>query len=256
MHPAPRANAGNDVTTCLGNNLTLHGSGGTAYNWSPPDYLSNAGIVNPTVVLPPTGIYTYLLNVTDANGCKSVKPDTVNVNILPAVRVFAGNDTSIAANQPLQLNATDVFNSGFNSYSWVPSNGLSNPLIKNPVAVLTNDITYTVIARTPDNCISQDEISIRVFKEADIYVPMAFTPNGDGTNDIFKPILVGIMQLNYFAVYNRYGELVFKTSEQGKGWDGLYKGKSQHTGAFVWVAEAIDYKGNIVLKKGTVALIR
>ena len=256
VNPSPQPNAGNDVKTCFGNNVQLQGSGGSVFHWSPATYLSGTEIANPVVVFAPQGTFTYLLDVTDINGCKSRKPDTVLVTILPPVNVFAGYDTLIAINQPLQLNAIDVNNSGFTSYTWSPSVGLNNASIQNPVAVLNNDITYTVIARTPENCTAQDDINIKVFLGPEIYVPTGFTPNNDGLNDIIKPTLIGIRELKYFAIYNRYGEQVYITSEKGKGWNGVYKGQLQNSAAFVWVTQAVDYRGNILKRKGTVVLIR
>ena len=87
-------------------------------------------------------------------------------------------------------------------------------------------------------------------------MPSAFTPNGDGLNDIFRPIPVGIEKLVYFKVYNRYGEMIFSTSEVGKGWNGIYKGKSQGNEMFVWYVLGVDYLGRKVFKKGETRLIR
>ena len=89
-----------------------------------------------------------------------------------------------------------------------------------------------------------------------MYVPTAFTPNGDGLNDVFKPILLGMKSLAYFRVYNRFGELMFSTSQVDHGWDGIYKGKPQDTATFVWMAAGITYKGQLRKKKGYVVLIR
>jgi hypothetical protein len=69
-------------------------------------------------------------------------------------------------------------------------------------------------------------------------------------------IPVGIKELKFFNVYNRWGELVFFTKDFTKGWDGSYKGKDQGTFTFVWMAEGIDFKGNVIRKKGTVTIIR
>ena len=254
--PLPVANAGPDAVICFGNTIRLNGSGGRFYQWSPSTYLSNTSIQNPTVISAPPGILTYLLNVTNAAGCRSLKSDTVVIKILPPVKIFAGNDTSISINQPLQLNAIDVNNSGFINYTWSPSFGLNAIFIKNPVAVLNRDITYSVTAQTAAGCVAKDDISIKVFLGPEIYVPNAFTPNNDGLNDILKPILIGIKQLKYFAVYNRYGQQVYLTSVQGKGWNGMVNGEMQNTGAFVWIVEAEDYKGNILKRKGTAILIK
>ena len=75
-----------------------------------------------------------------------------------------------------------------------------------------------------------DTVNIRVFKGPTFYVPTAFTPNGDGLNDIFRPTAVGIASMEYFRVFNRYGELVYETSDITKGWDGTYKGVKQNIG--------------------------
>jgi gliding motility-associated-like protein len=160
------------------------------------------------------------------------------------------------ANRQLQLNAVDVNNSGFINYTWSPSSGLNNPFIKNPLAVLNNDIAYIVTAHTLQGCEASDDISIKVFAVAEIIVPNAFSPNGDQLNETFKPILKGIGELKHFSIYNRFGQLVFSTSKQGEGWDGTFNGKPQNIGAYVWVAEAVGYNGRVFNKKGTVILVR
>ena len=254
--PLPVANAGPDAIICFGTTQRLNGSGGTVYLWTPSTYLSNPAIPNPVVNAPLAGVLTYLLDVTDAFGCRSLKKDTVVVTILPQVKVFAGRDTSVVINQPLQLNAVDLNNAGIVSYSWSPSFGLNNASVKNPVAVLDRDTRYILTATTADGCKATDDINIKVFQRADLYVPTAFTPNGDGLNDFAKVILVGIKELRYFNIFNRWGELVFSTSDASKGWNGIWKGGEQPNAVFVWMAQAIDFKGNIISKKGTVTLIR
>jgi len=98
---------------------------------------------------------------------------------------------------------------------------------------------------------------VKVFKTpADIFVPTGFTPNGDGRNDVIRPVLVGIKSLTYFRVYNRWGQLVFNTSQAGKGWDGTVGGTLQATDNFVYMVQAIDYTGKTIFKKGDFVLIR
>lgn len=256
VNAPPVAHAGPDATVCFGTNFRLNGSGGTGYLWTPATYLSNPLIANPIVSSPVAGSFTYVLGVVDANGCHSVKNDSVVVTILPQVKIFAGNDTLIAINEPLQLNAQDVTNSNFTSYSWSPSFGLNNSSVKNPVAILDRNVVYIITARTAEGCVAQDDISIKVFQKPDIFVPTAFTPNGDGLNDVLKVIPVGIKELKYFTVYNRWGEIVFKTNNPSIGWDGKYKSQRQDTYVFVWEAMGIDFKGETIFKKGTVTLIR
>jgi gliding motility-associated-like protein len=260
VNPLPIANAGPDAIVCFGNTLRLNGSGGTLYQWSPPIYLSNPAIANPIVQIPVPGVYKYVLNVS-SNGCKSLKGDTISVTMLPSVKVFAGNDTSISINQQLQLNAVDVSNTGFINYNWSPSFAISNSGIKNPVfsfntVTNNNGLTYTVTATSPEGCKATDNITIKVFEKPDLFVPSAFTPNNDGLNDFAVVVPVGIKELKYFKIFNRWGIEMFSTTDYRKGWNGLSKGKEQPSSVFVFQAMGVDYNGNTIFKKGTVTLIR
>lgn len=253
--PLPIAHAGPDIIVCFGKTIQLNGSGGDNYQWSPPIYLSNARIANPVVNLPGPGTFKYILSVT-RNGCAAISRDSVNVTLLPPVSIFAGNDTLVAQGQPLQLNAIAGSGTTFTSYTWSPPIGLSNSRIKDPVAMLQNDMLYTVTASTIDGCEAKDDIKVRVFVKADINVPNAFTPNRDGRNDKFKMIAVGIRELKYFRIYNRWGQLVFSAQSLSDGWDGTVNGSVQQTGTYVWNAEVLDYNGNVIRKSGTVTLIK
>ena len=84
----------------------------------------------------------------------------------------------------------------------------------------------------------------------------AFTPNGDGLNDLARPICVGIRKINYFTIYNRWGQIVFTTNQDRQGWNGIYNGMPQGSSVFVWVVSAEDYNGLQYFDKGTVTLIR
>jgi gliding motility-associated-like protein len=94
------------------------------------------------------------------------------------------------------------------------------------------------------------------FAPINIYVPRVFTPNGDGTNDVLKPILVGIANFHYFNVYNRWGNLVFTTQDANQGWDGRFKGVPQPIESYLWIAEGIDTNGKTIVAKGVVSLVR
>lgn len=254
VNPAPVANAGKDDTVCPGKSVQLQGSGGQC-SWSPTTWLDNPGSSTPTVVTPTHNI-TYQLTVTDANGCSSLQPAQVTVTLAPPPKVFAGDDTSVLTGQPLQLHAVDVDNSGFDSYTWSPGNGLNNAFVQDPIADPTENAVYTVTASTAEGCTATASIAIKVYLVSDIFVPSGFTPNGDGHNDRLKPIPIGIREFKYFVVYNRWGQRVFQTSDPNNGWDGTLNGQMQTTGAFVWMAAGVDYKGSLIQRKGTVLLIR
>ncbi|HEV3324446.1 MAG TPA: gliding motility-associated C-terminal domain-containing protein [Puia sp.] len=250
----PVANAGKDTAVCAGSSVRLQGSGGQC-SWSPRTWLDNPASSTPTVVAPAQTI-TYQLTVTDANGCSSLHPAKVTVTVTPPPELFAGNDTSVLAGQPVPLNAVDVNNSGFNSYTWSPASGLSNAFVQNPIAYPAGSMVYTVVASTADGCTATAGISIKVYEVSDIFVPSGFTPNGDGHNDLLKAIPIGIRDFKYFVVYNRWGQRVFQTADPAIGWDGTLNGQSQSTGAFVWMAAGVDYKGTLIQRKGTTILIR
>ncbi|HTI93772.1 MAG TPA: Ig-like domain-containing protein [Puia sp.] len=94
------------------------------------------------------------------------------------------------------------------------------------------------------------------FAPINIYVPKVFTPNNDGTNDLLKPILVGIQTFHYFSVYNRWGNLIFTTQDPNQGWDGTFKGVAQPVETYLWIAEGIDVTGKKIVAKGMTSLVR
>jgi gliding motility-associated-like protein len=192
--------------------------------------------------------------VYDTLGCPKPARDTMIVFVQPKINAFAGNDTMVVVNQPLQLNA-----SGGTQYLWTPALHLNSNSTANPIAVFdaeVDSITYTVrVSR--NGCHAVDAITIRVFRtDADIFVPSAFTPDGDGRNDLLRPLAIGIRELKSFQVFNRWGQLVFETGQAAKGWDGRVKGVAQGASVYVYVAVGITYLGQPIVRKGTVTLIR
>ena len=218
-------------------------SGGANYRWIPATGLSDNTIPNP--IARPQQSTTYLVAVRNNEGCPKAAFDSVRVNVISPIAAFAGNDTAVVVGQPLQLNA-----SGGDVYFWTPATGLTNQDIPNPVANLNDDITYILRVASNEGCFAFDTVNVRVFKTApDIFVPTAFTPNGDRLNDVLVPIPAGISELEFFRVYNRWGELVFSTTEFGKGWDGKISGKEQGTDTFAWYVKGRDYTGKVDLQK-------
>ncbi|MBS1656441.1 MAG: gliding motility-associated C-terminal domain-containing protein, partial [Bacteroidetes bacterium] len=243
VNAAPVAFPGQDETICFGQDASLSGSGGVEYKWSPATYLSNSLIRNP-VVFSPDATIVYSLLVKDANGCTSLNNAQVTINVTPPAQIFAGKDTVITMGQPYQLTAQDINNSGFVSYSWSPPFGLDNNRIKNPIATINSETTYTVTAVTSAGCRGSDDIVLKVYKGPEIYVPSAFTPNNDGRNDILRVMPVGLKEFHYFKIFNRWGQVVFSTKDPSVGWNGNVKTAIPETGVYIWVAEGIDGQGN------------
>ncbi len=255
--PYPIANAGPDTTICYNTPAFLHGShDGTRFSWSPTASLVNAGTLTPTAYPSGPGVRPYVLTVyNDLIACPKPGRDTVLVTVLPKIVPFAGNDTMVVVGQPLQLNAT-----GGVSYSWTPSIGLSNTNIANPVGVYSADIDsirYKVYVYNQLGCFDSAFIKVTVFKTNPyVFVPTGFTPNGDGLNDVLRPIAVGVREIKYFRVFNRWGQMVFSTTINGHGWDGRVNGAPQGSNVYVWMVGAIDYTGRPITLKGTSTLIR
>ncbi|RYZ56370.1 MAG: PKD domain-containing protein [Sphingobacteriales bacterium] len=248
--PYPVADAGNDTTICYGDaariNATMVGS---RFNWSPISTLSNPSVLNP--VANPRSTTKYVLQVYDTLGCPKPGVAEVTVNVRAEILAFAGNDTAVVAGQPLVLKG-----SGADLFEWSPSFGLDQRNVASPTAVLNDNATYIMRAFTEEGCQAFDTINVKVFKtQPDIFVPNAFNPAGT-RNPVFRPVPVGISTLSYFRVYNRWGQLVFQTSQAGKGWDGMVDGKPQGAGAFVWIVSGVDYTGKTVTRRGTAVLIR
>jgi gliding motility-associated-like protein len=245
----PTPYAGSDTTICYGDQVLLQASGGTFYQWSPTFTLLTPQ--QSGTIARPTDTTMYTVSVTDTKGCPKVVTDTIWVSVVPKVPAFAGNDTIAILNQPFQLHA-----SGGVSFVWTPVDGLDDPTIYNPVTIINHDITYTVTAYTIEGCSGKDDIRVRFIAGPDIYVPTGFTPNGDGTNDIFRPLPVGILELEFFRVYDRWGKLMYSTTEYLKGWDGNYNGEPAAIGSYVWVVQGKNVNNETVLRKGTVTLLR
>ena len=87
-------------------------------------------------------------------------------------------------------------------------------------------------------------------------MPTAFSPNGDGKNDKLTFIAAGMTSLDFFNVYNRYGQLVFHATSMRQGWDGTLNGSAQSTGTYVWMIKGKAYTGETIFRKGTVTLVR
>ncbi|MFN8291530.1 MAG: gliding motility-associated C-terminal domain-containing protein [Chitinophagaceae bacterium] len=251
--PVPEAGPGGEI--CYGQSYTLQGSGGTTYTWSPAIYLNTTTGANP--VSTPTLSTIYYLRVQDDHGCGSLIEDSVRVVVkrIMSVHTFPF-DTVAAPGETFRLLAVSP---GI-SYNWTPSTGLSNTNIPDPMVTVSNiigdEMRYQVTATNSDGCKGEGFVKIRISKGPAIYVPTAFTPNGDGKNDKFTPFPVGIRTYTYFRVFNRWGQVIFSTRQMNAGWDGTINGKEQPAGTYVWMIEGITSGNQVITKKGTVTLIR
>jgi gliding motility-associated-like protein len=251
---APVPDAGPDGDICVGQTFRLQGSGGVSYEWSPSIFLNDPAIADPVVT--PDRTIEYSLHIMGGNGCRSLQPDKVIVNVTPPIKVTTTPyDTIVYEGEQFQALATSIGT----SYTWTPSTGLSSPSVPDPVitaGVAGDVILYKVTAFTSAGCKGDGYVKVQVYKGPELYVPGAFTPNGDGKNDKFFPFPVGIKELVYFKVFNRWGQLVFSTNKLRDGWDGKFGGQDEATGVYVWAVQARTKDNKVITRRGTVTLIR
>ncbi|MEP7128843.1 MAG: LamG-like jellyroll fold domain-containing protein [Chitinophagales bacterium] len=233
-----------DTSICLGDQIELIASGATSYSWTPSSGLSCSECANPIA----SPIVTTIYLVTGYNGaCSSIASASINVSDLT---IDAGESQIIGEGSSVQLNG-----SGAETYSWSPGNSVSDSTISSPIASPFQSTTYTLTG-TGDGCTKSDTVTLTVVDPCKfMLLPSAFSPNQDGVNDQLKIISITNLELYYFRVFNRWGELIFETNNLSNGWDGTYKGIKQNIGSYVY-AISFDCKGTQKMKSGNVTLLR
>jgi gliding motility-associated-like protein len=172
------------------------------------------------------------------------------VNVGSPSPVSAGSDHTIFIGQ-----STSITVSGSGTYSWTPPGSLSCDDCQSPTASPLVTTTYIVSLVDSNGCASSDTITVIVLEEYDLFVPNAFSPNGDGHNDILYVRGTGVEWVT-LRVYDRVGEKVWETHDLMQGWDGNYHGAPMNTGIFVYYLEAKMYSGETIKKEGDITLVR
>lgn len=236
--------------TCLGKPVQLTASGGSSYQWSPATGLSSTTIANP--VATPTQSTVYTVVVSNANGCSA----TVTVPVIIYTPQTAVNVThDIFVGDSIQL-VTGIDTNYI--ITWNPVTGLSCTLCPDPWALPLTNTLYTATFTDRAGCYSGiSYFNIEIDPRVTIDVPTAFTPNGDGGNDVIYVNGLGLKRLIEFKIYNRWGQLLFESNDFKKGWNGYYKGKLQNVETYVYTVKAETwFDGKTISKKGTFNLLR
>jgi gliding motility-associated-like protein len=186
----------------------------------------------------------------------------VNVKVLDNPAVDLGGDTAVPAGVPFTL--YPQVSGNVVHYEWIPAEGLSCYTCATPTALPEDSQLYLLHVSTPEGCKATDSIMITLLcnKQA-IYIPTAFTPNGDRLNDRFYIRGFGLKTINYLRVFDRWGREVFirkhfAANDQHMGWDGNLPGGDlpAATSSYAYIAEVVCSEGIPVIVRGTVALIR
>lgn len=245
----PKVGPTRDTAICVGDHVDLYATGGANYQWYPAAGLSCTNCSNP--IATPATTTTYHAVVFDQYGCSDTLTVKIVVHPLPVITL--NPDTTIIWGETLQLNA---YVPGGLYYLWDPVTGLNNANIPNPYATPQVTTMYTLIAVDTNLCRSTDSVKVTVRTDIPVNIPSAFTPNGDGKNDKFHIANLRFQKLVEFRVFNRWGQEVFSTNDNTKGWDGTYKGSAQETGVYNYVIRVAWPDGHVETYKGDVTLIR
>lgn len=234
VNPKPKPDLGPDRNLCVSSAAIITPGTFNSYLWQDNSTQSNFTV---------NSIGTYWVTVTSANNCtatdslKVLAIDTVPNNFLPPNQLICyGNEVKISV-------------PGYKDYLWSTGSVSGNISLK-------DFGTFYLTVTDFNNCTGVDSIIISRANCIPIGIPNAFTPNGDGKNDVFKPTINQAIQYFSFEVFNRYGQRVFNTREYGTGWEGTYKGKKQPAGSYVYRIKFINIYGWESVNNGSVLLIR
>ncbi len=233
-----------DTIVCLGDEIMLWSTGGINHYWNPA-----LNIADPTkdtttaIIMGPTNFH---LDVTN-DGCELELEFFVDTLALPTVNLGEDIMAPWGSVEGLHANSNGV------SFLWAPATGLSCNTCPDPLVTADESVTYYIEVQGANGCFNYDTINI--FYDGSLYVPNSFTPNGDGTNDIFYAYGKDIVEFELF-IFDRWGEKIFYANDMEKGWDGKYKGVLAQTEAYVWKINFIDSFGETGELFGTVTLLR
>lgn len=206
----------------------------------------------PVQVYPVAGNYVMSLTVSSA---KCPFPLNVQKRFVRVEKPTPGKNYPEAyavTGLPLTLQARPIGTTAL----WTPATFLNNATSYKPVFTGDKPTTYNIKLTTAAGCVTIDTLVVKINKSIVIYVPNAFTPNNDSRNDVLKPFMIGIKELVYFKIFNRWGELVFETKNVENGWDGRYKGMPVQSHTLVWILQGIGADDKIYNAKGSTVLIR
>ncbi|MDO9375067.1 MAG: PKD domain-containing protein [Ferruginibacter sp.] len=251
LRPKPVFSISPSMAACANSSVSLNATGGTSYFWSPTASLSDSTVSTPVSVTNTTTTYTVKIKDSFCNDSTSL---STTVTISPAPTITAGKSNDIdCSTASAELTAT-----GADNYVWSPSTGLNNSTISNPTVTINASQQYLVTGTDIlTNCTGIDTITVfaSYVTPTALYIPNAFTPNGDGKNDCFR---IGNFNLGGsvdFSIYDREGNRVFHALNSNACWDGTFKGQPMKQANYVYYIKTYSDCGNYT-RKGNVLLLR
>ncbi len=235
VQPNPLVYLGQDTAICEGTSLLL--SAGMGYS----NYVWHDGSNTESLVANDAGAFS--VTVTDQNGCTAA--DTLVIyDVFPLPANFLPADTSACGAFSMVIQVD-----GYLAYQW--SHGFTGT-----TAEITAPGSYTLEVTDVHSCTGIDEVVIEAACEQAVLMPNAFTPNGDGLNDVLKPVLLDAITDYELTVFNRWGELIFRSDDPDDGWDGREGKIDSVIEQYVWTIRYKNDNGAEQFAKGSVALLR
>ena len=240
----PILDAYNDTGICEGESAQIFATGGISFTWIPVIGLDNPSSSSPTATPSQTTTYYLVSNET----CNPT--DSVTITIFPLPQVDAGADQYIDFGDRAYLNA-----SGNSVYRWSPDKWLNCTVCPSPVSIPDSTITYYVTVTSAEGCTAVDSVTVFVKQVPAIFVPNAFTPNGNGTNEFFAPKFTNMKEVEV-KIFDRWGEMIASWNDLNGHWDGTYKGRIVQQDVYVWVIDATDIYDKKTKRTGTVTVVK
>ncbi|HRN95586.1 MAG TPA: gliding motility-associated C-terminal domain-containing protein, partial [Chitinophagales bacterium] len=237
---------GSDTGFCAGGETVLNApSGYVNYFWSTGDTSQSIKI---------TTQGNYHLTVTDAQGCSAADSVIVNVYSLPVI--VLAKDTTVFENNTIKLAPT--INGSMNAsgtYTWTPDKTITCTNCSQPEVNPSDTTVYTLKFTDANNCTDSTTVSVNIVKGGEVKMPNVFSPNGDGINDLLKPVGFNVKQIKW-KVYNRWGELVFAADDFNDAWDGSFKSGSQPAGIYLYSLDVTFQNKEEKHLQGAITLLR
>ncbi len=258
MEPLPQIKLpSKDTTVCFADSVdfsifALPTGINYQYNWSPATHLRDNSSAN-NRFFAPVGDYKYVITATTPiAGCSN--KDSFTIHVVPPFEFESVTpvDTTIRYGDQIQITSE----SEAIYWLWSPITYLSDPIAKSPYARPLESTLYTLVGINQYGCRDTAQVNIKVEYMPNSGLPNAFSPNGDGLNDVFKIENLRFDKLTEFRVFNRYGQMVFETLNPKKGWDGTFNGKPAATDVYFYVVRLTLPDGKERAFKGEVTLLR
>ncbi len=264
IHAGPKTDIIGDTLICINNTLkhtpqiNTPDTGPLQWQWVFPNGNHYTIQDPPEQHFNTAGDFTVLSIATNAVGCSDTT--TKNIHIKPLPTVSMPGVMTVQNGFPVKIPAQ--FSAGTQSWIWSPADGLDNFRIAQPMADPHFNTIYQVYFTDQYGCSNRGQVeAIVICKNANLFIPNTFSPNGDGQNDVFYPRGKGLERVKMMRIFNRWGEIVFESRDfpvnnPAYGWNGRFKGGQPQADVYVYQAEVYCNNGEVIKLNGNIALLQ